>query len=81
MKCANARKLDRKSGVRLGERGAPVWSLPALLQPKTLHVYCRGIPHSQTPAPVVGLREQQRLASSAMLLPYTKAKECHAKER
>jgi hypothetical protein len=24
MKFANARKLDRKSGVRLGERGAPV---------------------------------------------------------
>jgi hypothetical protein len=24
MKCANARKLDRKSGVRLGERRAPV---------------------------------------------------------
>jgi hypothetical protein len=24
MKCANASKLDRKSGVRLGERGAPV---------------------------------------------------------
>jgi hypothetical protein len=24
MKCANARKLDRKSGVRFGERGAPV---------------------------------------------------------
>jgi hypothetical protein len=27
MKCANARKLDRKSGVRFGERGAPVDSL------------------------------------------------------
>jgi hypothetical protein len=27
MKCANASKLDRKSGVRSGERGAPVDSL------------------------------------------------------
>jgi hypothetical protein len=27
MKCANASKLHRKSGVRLGERGAPVDSL------------------------------------------------------
>jgi hypothetical protein len=34
-----------------------------------------------TTASVVGLREQRRVASSAMLLPYPKAKECHAKER
>jgi hypothetical protein len=31
MKCANARKLDRKSGVRWGERGAPVFSFASIL--------------------------------------------------
>jgi len=31
MKCANARKLDRKSGVRYGERGAPRRFPPTLL--------------------------------------------------
>jgi hypothetical protein len=75
MKFANASKLDRKSGVRLGERGAPVRSFNAA-EPEELHVQCSGIP-----AFVVRLRQQRGVASSAMLLPYTKAKECHAKER
>jgi hypothetical protein len=34
MKFANARKLDRKSGVRLGERGAPVLFPVGLFEPK-----------------------------------------------
>jgi hypothetical protein len=33
MKYANASKLDRKSGVRFGERGAPVDSLRRSLSP------------------------------------------------
>jgi hypothetical protein len=32
MKFANPSKLDRKSGIRLGDRGAPVDCLPALPQ-------------------------------------------------
>jgi hypothetical protein len=57
-------------------------------EPEKLHVQCSGMPHVATderdvghPASVVRLREQRRIASSAMLLPYTKAKEHHAKER
>jgi hypothetical protein len=41
MKCTNARKLDRKSGVRLGERGAPVFpfeGLPVRENPERLVV-------------------------------------------
>src|ERR1700722_3321864 len=34
MKCANARKLNRKSGVRFGERGAPVFPCDAGRVPK-----------------------------------------------
>ena len=33
MEFANAGKLDRKSGVRFGEPGAPVQFLPLLLLP------------------------------------------------
>jgi hypothetical protein len=31
MKCANARKLDSKSGVRLSERGAPVFCFASIV--------------------------------------------------
>ena len=45
MKFANARKLDRKSGVRFGERGAPVDSLRHATIPNKFGVESCGIPH------------------------------------
>jgi len=45
MKCANARKLDRKSGVRWGEPGAPVDSLGRPSGFQNTQVEGCGIPH------------------------------------
>jgi hypothetical protein len=50
MEFANASKLDRKSGVRFGEPGAPVCPLPpvvtsAFVELQRFQVEGRGIPH------------------------------------
>jgi hypothetical protein len=45
MNFANASKLNRKSGVRFGERGAPVDSLRYTASPNKFGVESRGIPH------------------------------------